>query len=126
MIRVLNFFAFAVTALACLALYHVSEQTRVAQDKLVSVNQAIVREQGRISKLQAQWSHVAAPARIQMLAETRLGLSDTPVVELSSLTLLPQRGETLPGDAQIRSASAVVPAQAPNPGIRLAAMRAGN
>ncbi len=30
MIRLLNFCCVALTALACLALYHVSEQTRVA------------------------------------------------------------------------------------------------
>jgi hypothetical protein len=37
MIRVLNFCCFAVTAFACLALYHVSEQTRVARVQLSSV-----------------------------------------------------------------------------------------
>jgi cell division protein FtsL len=125
MIRVLNFFAFALTALACLALYHVSEQTRVAKDELASVNHTIDQERNHISVLQAEWSHVAAPARIQMLAESRLGLADTPVVELSSLTLLPRRGETLePGEAEIRNASAEAPAESPS--IQFAAMRTGN
>ena len=43
MIRVLNFCCFAITAFACLALYHVSEQTRVARVQLSSVAAANLR-----------------------------------------------------------------------------------
>jgi len=126
MIRVLNFFAFAVTALACLALYHVSEKTRVANDQLARADAQIAAEQVDISKLEAQWATVAAPARIQALAQSRLGLNDAPVVELSSLTLLPRRGEALPGNAQMRDASAAEPAQPQTPELQFAAMRTGN
>ena len=37
MIRVVNFLCFAVSAFACLALYHVSEQTRVCLDRIKRV-----------------------------------------------------------------------------------------
>ena len=43
MIRVLNFFCVALMGLSILALYHVSEQTRVAQMELTKVNREIAR-----------------------------------------------------------------------------------
>ena len=46
-----------------------------------------------MSVLQAEWARVADPARIQRLAQAELGTTDTPTVELSSLTLLPRRGQ---------------------------------
>jgi len=126
MIRILNFFAFALTALCCLALYHVSEQARVANDQLAKVDANIAQEQVDISKLQTKWATVAAPSRIQMLAETKLGMNDAPVVELSSFTLLPPRGAALPGNAEVHDANAVEPAAPESPEIQFAAMRTGN
>ena len=58
MIRVATFFCFAVSALACLALYHVSEQTRVARSELSVVSRQIVVERESIHTLQAEWARV--------------------------------------------------------------------
>lgn len=93
MIRVLNFCCFAVTALACLALYHVSEETRVAKVRLRSVQQQIADQQEALKVLQADWVRVAEPSRIQQLASLKLGMSDEPTRELASFELLPRRGE---------------------------------
>jgi len=126
MVRILNFFCFAVSALACLALYQVSEQTRMASVTLMQVNHDIAKERSATSVLQAEWARVAAPARIQHLAETHLGLTDTPTVELSSLKLLPRRGEAAPlGDAPVHNARVTVPAKREDPRIRLAAAHPG-
>ena len=127
MVRVINFFFVALTGLTCLALYHVSEQTRVANLELSRVNYEIVGEHSTMSVLQAEWARVADPARIQRLAEADLGVSDTPTVELSSLELLPRRGQTAPlGESPVREANATVPAQQNDSRIRLAAVRPGN
>lgn len=124
MIRVVTFFCFAVCALACLSLYHVSEQTRVARADLRSMTRQIAQEEQTIRILQAEWSRVADSARIQHLAQARLGLGETPAVELSSLKLLPRRGDDAPlGDSQIRAASMVVPSA--DPRMRFAAVRSG-
>lgn len=126
MIRVLNFFCFAFVALSCLALYQVSEQTRLARVSLNETNRDIVTQHSAMSVLEAEWGRVAAPARIQRLAETRLGLSDTPAIELSSLELLPRRGADAPlGNANVRTASATIP-EPRDPRIRLAAAHTGN
>lgn len=127
MVRVLNFFCLALSGLACLALYHVSEETRVAGLELSRVNREIVTERDAMSVLQAEWARVADPSRIQKLAQSRLGLTDTPTVELSSLQLLPRRGEAAPlGDSPVRAANAALPAKREDSRIRLAAAHPGN
>jgi cell division protein FtsL len=108
--RVLNFFFVGLAALSCLALYRVSEHTRVANMELASVNRQIAQEKSSMNVLQAEWQRVANPGRIQRLAQTHLGMSDTPVLELSSFAMLPRRGEN-PLDANpVQNASVAVPA----------------
>ena len=111
MIRVINFFCFAVAAFSCLALYHVSEQTRVARAELRAAQGGIARERQFSDALQAEWGRVADPSRLQGLADAQ-GVEDKPAVELASTTLLPRRGENVVGDAEVRSASVIVPAPA--------------
>ena len=94
-VRVLNFFFVGFAALSCLALYHISENTRVANSELSSVNRQIVQEKVTMNVLQAEWQRVADPARIQRLAQSRLGMSDNPTIELSSFDTLPRRGESI-------------------------------
>jgi cell division protein FtsL len=108
--RVLNFFFVGLAALSCLALYRVSENTRVANMELTSVNHQIAQEKSTMNVLQAEWQRVANPARIQRLAQSTLGMSDTPVMELSSFEMLPRRGEN-PMDANpVQNASVTMPA----------------
>jgi cell division protein FtsL len=127
MIRVLNFCCFAITAFACLALYHISEQTRVARVQLSSVERQISGEHAAMKVLEADWERVADPARIQQLAQRKLGLGDTPTMELSSLELLPRRGESSPlGETQLTQASASVAPQPADPRFHLAALHDGN
>ncbi len=112
MIRVLNFFCVALMGLSILALYHVSERTRVARGELARVNGDIDTEHGAISLLEAEWAKVASPERIATLAASKLGLDNTSTVQLSSLDLLPRRGEDAPlTPSPVRRASAEVPAQ---------------
>jgi hypothetical protein len=72
--------------------------------------------------LQAEWQRVANPARIQRLAQAHLGMSDTPVMELSSFAMLPRRGAN-PMDANpVQNASVAMPAMA-NPNLHLVVAR---
>jgi len=119
MIRILNFFCVAAMGLTILGLYHVSEQTRVTHVQLSQVEHRIAAERTKTSVLQTEWVQVASPERIQQLAESSLGMSDMATVQLSSLELLPRRGDAAPGG--IRDASAQAPAAAPAELIRIAA-----
>jgi len=111
MIRVVNFVCFTVCGLACLALYHVSDETRVAQGQVAAVNRQIAVEQQSVHVLQAEWDRLANPERVQKVSQAQNGIEDAPAVELSALTLLPRRGDSTPlEDAQLRTANALVPA----------------
>ena len=111
MVRVLNTLCVALMGLAMLALYHVSEKTRVANVQLLSVEREIAKEQSAMSVLQTEWAQVAGPAQIQALAERNLGLSGAPAPQLASFDTLPRRGEDAPlTETPIRNASVTQPA----------------
>jgi len=127
MIRVLNFASFALAALCCLALYHLSEQTRVAHVKLVSVQRQIADDRDALKVLQADWERVSEPSRIHALAQSRLGLADTAAVSIASLDLLPRHGDTAPLSASpVQAASVAATVALSDPHIHLAAAHAGN
>ena len=117
MIRVVNFLCVALMGLSILALYHVSEETRVARVELNRVETGIAQEKATTQVLQAEWERVANLQRIQHLAETRLGMGDTASLQLSSLELLPRRGDDngALGGSPVRQASAQVPIPVPSP-----------
>jgi cell division protein FtsL len=116
MVRVLNFFCVAFMGLAILALYHVSEATRVARVELDRTTRQIADTNGEISVLQTEWERVAGPARIQELAQQQLGMTDSTSVHLSSFDQLPRRGEAAPlANTPLHNASAVVPSDAVSP-----------
>jgi cell division protein FtsL len=112
MVRVLNFLCVALMGLSILALYHVSEKTRLARVELNQVGRAIAEEHGRISVLETEWGHLASPERIATLAQSKLGLDNTATAQLSSLELLPRNGDEQPlADGPVRNANAEAPAQ---------------
>ena len=129
MVRILNFTCFAIAALCCLALYHVSEETRVARIRLSAVERQISDDDAAMKVLQADWERVTEPAHIQALAQTRLGLSDTPTVALASFDNLPRRGEaaaTAAAGAPVVAASMVASTQTADPHLHLVVAHAGN
>jgi cell division protein FtsL len=119
MVRVLNTLCVALMGLSILALYHVSERTRVANVELRQVDAQIAREQKQMSVLETEWARVAGPAQIQALAQNTLGLSGAPAAQLASFDLLPRHGDPAPlSDTPIRQANVQAPDQtATQPGL---------
>ena len=114
MVRILNFFCVALMAFTILALYHVSEKTRVAHMELNQVKAQIAQQRSTIGVLETEWQHVASPDRIQQLAQARLGMADTASVQLSSFDQIPRRGAEAPlNNSPVHNASAQIPAAAP-------------
>ena len=113
MIRVMNFFWVALMGLSILALYNVSERTRLTGVDLQRTNLQIAQEHSRISVLETEWENVASPEKIAQLAQSRLGLDNTATLQLSSLELLPRRGEDNASlsASPLRRASVQVPSQ---------------
>jgi cell division protein FtsL len=119
MIRVLNFFCVAAMGLTILALYHVSERTRLERVELGRVEQRITLDRTRLSELQAEWQESSSPDRIQKLAQSTLDMSDSASVQLTSLELLPRRGD------EAAAPSRSVSAQTPTPQVVKVSVRSG-
>ncbi len=120
MVRVLNFFCVALMGLSILALYHVSEKTRVARMELNQTVRQIGDTKSAIGVLETEWQHVASPERIQQLAESKLGMADSASVQLSSFDQLPRRGaDPAPlNNTPVHNASVQIPATTPtDPGM---------
>jgi cell division protein FtsL len=117
MIRILNFFCVALMGFSILALYHVSEKTRVAHMQLNQVKVQIAQERGAIGVLETEWQHVASPERIQQLAQAKLGMADSASVQLSSFDQLPRRdADPAPlNNAPLHNANAQIPSAATTP-----------
>jgi hypothetical protein len=109
MIRTLNFAFIAITSLSCLGVYRTAEQARVEQGALKATQAAIIRENNMLIVLGAEWARITQPARIQALTQRHLDLSDSPTLELSSLSQLPPKDAPLASEGEIRNAKAVVP-----------------
>jgi cell division protein FtsL len=107
---------------ACIANYHVSEQTRIARQELTRTDKQIQAEKKDIRVLELEWQRVANPAVIQKLAEAQLGMQNAPSVQLASVRDLPRRSDAL-NNEEVRSASAEAETQ-PMPVVK-AAMRSG-
>ena len=119
MVRILNFFCVALMGFSILALYHVSEKTRVAHMQLNQVTARIAQERNAVGVLETEWQHVASPERVQQLAQAKLGMADNSSVQLSSFDQLPRRGaDPAPlNNTPVHNASAQVPADpAPDSG----------
>jgi cell division protein FtsL len=114
MVRILNFFCVALMGFSILALYHVSEKTRVAHMQLNQVNARIAQERNAVGVLETEWQHVASPERVQQLAQAKLGMADNSSVQLSSFDQLPRRGaDPAPlNNTPVHNASAQIPAPA--------------
>ena len=114
MVRILNFYCVALMGLSILALYHVSEKTRVAHMQLNQVNARIAQERNAVGVLETEWQHVASPERVQQLAQAKLGMADSSSVQLSSFDQLPRRGaDPAPlNNTPVHNASAQIPAPA--------------
>ena len=114
MVRILNFFCVALMGFSILALYHVSEKTRVAHMQLNQVNAKIAQERNAVGVLETEWQHVASPERVQQLAQAKLGMADSSSVQLSSFDQLPRRGaDPAPlNNTPVHNASAQIPAPA--------------
>jgi hypothetical protein len=127
MVRILNFACFAIVALSCLALYRVSEETRVARIRLATVEKQISADDAAMKVLQADWERVTEPEHIQSLAQARLGLEDAPTATFASLDSLPRRGDAATSQAApVVAANMVASPPTADPHLHLVAAHAGN
>lgn len=94
LVRFVNFLCVALMGMAILANYHLSEQTRLAGIELRSVERKTTLDRAETAVLEAKWEQLAEPARVQSLAQAKLGMNDGATLQLSALELLPRHEDT--------------------------------
>lgn len=91
----------ALAMLVVFGLFHVKYQVAALEEELVRLNAATLREQSQIHVLEAEWSYLNRPSRLEELAERHLALKPLATQQLTAIATLPvrpARNETLLND----------------------------
>jgi len=115
MIRLLNLTVVSALVVAAVVVYEVKYQSTYKAQAVVRLNSEIRAEREKIATLNAEWSRLAAPERIQTLAERYLGMKPLDVTRIDDFAALPEKPalagdplgdliESLPADGKRRDA----------------------
>jgi cell division protein FtsL len=91
MIRLSTFVGLALASVAAGLVMHVSYRVQRTEQYLAKLEREIVREQDQIRVLDAEWSYLNDPARIEALARRHLLLGPMSVKKIVSLDAIPLR-----------------------------------
>lgn len=72
-------------------MYHLAYEVKRLEDELIAYNGALLREREAIDFLQAEWSYLSRPDRLQASAARHLQLEATPLHRLQRIEDLPAR-----------------------------------
>jgi len=95
MIRSTTILSILIAGALSLALFSLKYQVSDLEGELKDLNRAIAREQQAIHVLKAEWSHLNDLQRLRELAERYLGLESIDGSQLSTLSALPLRPESV-------------------------------
>jgi hypothetical protein len=85
MIRPTTVVWLALATLIVVGLFHVKYQVQALEDEIVRVNRQIVGEQEAIHVLQAEWSYVNQPQRLESLSSRHLDLQPLKAKQIINL-----------------------------------------
>ena len=89
--RVINIIAVLILVGAAMVVYQIKYQAVRQAAELDKLNRAIAREKAAITVLEAEWSHLTRPDRVQALAERHLDLKPATPGQRVALADLPMR-----------------------------------
>lgn len=107
----------AVVGIAGFATYEVKYQVAQVDDQLGRVNRSIDADRDQLRVLNAEWSYLTQPARLDQLRQRHLTLVPVGRAQLGSLDQIPFRAGEASGPAVANSAP--TPAAASHPPVRL-------
>jgi cell division protein FtsL len=81
----------ALATLVVFGLFHVKYQVAMLEEELGRLNAATLREQTQIHVLEAEWSYLNRPSRLEELAERYLDLKPLAPHQLTAISALPIR-----------------------------------
>ncbi|MDP2621934.1 MAG: hypothetical protein Q8P46_17445 [Hyphomicrobiales bacterium] len=91
MIRIVNLVAIMAVILSSFALYRVKYEAVSDAKKVAALRAEIAAEEDTIAVLNAEWSHLNQPGRLQGLSDRYLDLKPVDVHQIITLQDLPQR-----------------------------------
>ncbi|HEX7008222.1 MAG TPA: hypothetical protein VF274_13870 [Alphaproteobacteria bacterium] len=93
MMRTAAFFWLGLAGLLGAGLFHLKYDVQALEQHLTDLNAEIVRDQEAIRVLEAEWSYLSDPARLQKLAAERLNLVPVTPAHIVTFGDLPVRFE---------------------------------
>lgn len=78
-------------SLVMFGLFHVKYQVAALEEELTRLNAATLREQNQIHVLEAEWSYLNRPSRLEELSERYLELKPMNPNQLTTIAALPKR-----------------------------------
>ncbi|MCI4680567.1 hypothetical protein K9U39_10125 [Rhodoblastus acidophilus] len=129
MLRLMNVLAIVVLIGSAVYAYSIKYATLYQVEKVARLKRELQAEKNGLAMARAEWAHVAAPVRIEALADQYLGGQVMQLSQIASLASLPDRGPstdeigaelkqlglgspvTTPGAAGATATPATVPAQ---------------
>lgn len=108
----------ALAALVGFGLFHVKYQVAALEEELTRLNAATLREQTQIHVLEAEWSYLNRPARLEELAERHLALRPLDPAQLGTVAALPLRPADRDLEEGARIAKLAPPPKPPVPAAK--------
>ncbi|MEQ8747777.1 hypothetical protein [Pyruvatibacter sp.] len=118
MMRILNTAVVLVTLAVAFALYHVKYETQAEQRDIRNLTAELATEHDAIQVLQAEWSLLNQPERLEGLVERHTDLQPLAPAQIVTLADLPARPKALPGLEADPSLGGYAGTVAPGPGIQ--------
>jgi hypothetical protein len=106
MSRILAVGAIAVIIASAVGLYQVKYQVQDMERTLAGLKRDIVRDRAAIQVLEAEWSYLNQPDRLQDLADRYLELAPVTPSQMAAIESLPPRAVTPPAQPAVADAKA--------------------
>ena len=103
----------ALAAFVVFGLFHVKYEVAALEEELGRLNAATLREQNQIHVLEAEWSYLNRPSRLEELAERYLELKPLAPEQLTTLSALPKRPQSAEGNDPAQIAKMLPPRKPP-------------
>ncbi len=81
----------ALAAIVGFGLFHVKYKVQALEEELFRLNAAILKEQQQIHVLEAEWSYLNQPSRLEELAARYLDLAPAGATQIGTISDLPLR-----------------------------------
>jgi hypothetical protein len=117
MISRATLFWLLLTALVGYGLFHVKYEVMALEEELIRLNAATLREQNQIHVLEAEWSYLNQPSRLEEFNERHLHLKPIAPEQYGTIAALPPRRDPAAdgGAVAANMIARIVPPRRPQP-----------